>query len=379
MFYYIILTGECNRHCKYCGGSFKEDIVPYTLQYSIDDLERFLLQDPDRTITFYGGEPLLNIPAMLEIMDRIPAKYYCIQTNGTLLDQIPVEYLQKFHTMLISIDGRREVTDYYRQINETSMYQTVIDKSKWARKNKFKGDLIARMTVSIRSNIYEEVTHLLMVKDQFDKQLFNHVHWQLDVLWGTEGILWSNTNSLKGIDWSVFDRWAENYNLGISRLAETWVQKMARDGVILGIAPFLKVMDDLLNDRATTIRCGSGRELFSINPHGFITACPIAHEKNFHVGDIWSVSPEEIKDSLLIGDPCTSCDVFKICGGRCLYANKTMFWGEQGFKRVCKTVKHFINVLQGIKPTVESLISKGVISKESFAYPTFNNGCEIIP
>ncbi|MHA1799778.1 MAG: TIGR04084 family radical SAM/SPASM domain-containing protein [Candidatus Helarchaeota archaeon] len=379
MYYHLVLTGKCNLHCKYCGGSFDENFVPYELQYSIEDLEKFLLQDPNRSIAFYGGEPLLNIPKMLEIIDRIPADYYSIQTNGVFLQQIPIKYLQKFHTVLVSIDGRPEITDYYRQIGKKSIYQTVIDNSKWLRQNGFNGDLIARMAVSIKSDIYEEVTHLLFIKDQYNKQLFNHVHWQLDVLWGTEGILWSNTNSIKGIDWSVFDQWVdENYNPGISKLSELWVKNMEK-GKVLGIVPFLSVMNDLLNDRSTNIRCGSGKDFFSINPHGFITACPIAHEKDFQVGDIWSQTPKEIENSMPIEGPCKSCEILNICGGRCLYANRTMYWGEEGFKRVCKTVKYFINVLLEIKPRIENLISRGIISKKDFNYPEFNNGCEIIP
>jgi len=379
MYYHLLLTGECNLHCKYCGGSFNENEVPFEIQYSIDELKTFLMQDPERSIAFYGGEPLLNIPKMLEIMDEIPAKYYSIQTNATLLDQIPVEYLSKFHTILVSIDGRPEITDYYRQIRKESIYQTIIKNSKWLRANGFKGDLIARMAVSIKSDIYEEVSHLLTVKDQFDSSLFDHVHWQLDVQWGTEGILWSKNRSIKEIDWTLFDNWVlQNYNPGITKLSELWVQNLEQ-GKILGIVPFLNVMNDLLNDRPTTIRCGSGQDCFAINPNGFITSCPIAHGEGFKVGDIRINSPKEILNSMPIGEPCTSCDVLKICGGRCLYGNKTKYWGIEGFNRICKTVKYFIKALQKIKPKIKDLLSKKVISLDDLAYPEFNNGCEIIP
>ena len=379
MFYHIILTGECNLHCKYCGGSFNPNDVPFKLQYSIEDLKKFLMQDPDRSIAFYGGEPLLNIPSMLEIMDHIPATYYSIQTNGVLIKQIPKKYLKKFHTILVSIDGRPEITDYYRQIDERSIYQTVVDNSRWLRENGFKGDLIARMAVSHRSDIYKEVTHLLNLKDQFDNILFNHIHWQLDVLWGTEGILWSDTKSIKKINWDFFDKWVkEKYNPGVSKLSKAWVLGM-RDGKILGIVPFLNVMQDLLNGNLSNIRCGSGYEFFAINPHGFITSCPIAYTDDFRVGDIWNNSPESIFNSMPLTEPCLSCDVKNICGGRCLYANKTRFWGDDGYNRVCETVKYFIDVLKRVKPEIEDLISKKIISAQDFAYPAFNNGCEIIP
>ena len=379
MYYHVLLTGECNLHCKYCGGSFNEKEVPFELQYSIDELKHFLMQDPERSIAFYGGEPLLNIPKMLEIMNEIPAKYYSIQTNGILLDQIPVEYLSKFHTILVSIDGRPEITDYYRKIGKESIYETVLNNAKWLRKNGFKGDLIARMAVSIKSDIFQEVTHLLSIKENQNKLLFDHVHWQLDVQWGTEGILWSKTRSIKKIDWTNFDNWVVKiYNPGIKKLAEFWLNNLEK-GKILGIVPFITVMNDLLNDRSTVIRCGSGQDCFAINPNGSITSCPIAHGDGFKVGNIRINSPKEILNSMPVGGPCTSCEVFNTCGGRCLYANKTKFWGKLGFEKVCNTVKHFITVLKDIKPKIQELIKNSTIKRKDLAYPVFNNGCEIIP
>ena len=138
-------------------------------------------------------------------------------------------------------------------------------------------------------------------------------------------------------------------------------------------------MNDLLNHNSTTIRCGSGRDCFAINPNGSITSCPIAHGEDFIVGDIFVNSPREILNSMPVGEPCISCEILNSCGGRCLYANKTKFWGKIGFDKVCNTVKHFFRVLEDIKPRIKELITKGIIKHEDFKYPVFNNGCEIIP
>lgn len=377
MDYHVVLTGKCNLNCRYCGGSFLPQDVPFDLQYSLEDLEQFMLKDPERSIAFYGGEPLLNLEPMLKIMDQIPAKYFSIQTNGTMLKEIPLNYLAKFHTILISIDGRKEVTDTNRSHGE-SIYQIVVDNSRWIKENGFTGDLIARMAVTNNADIYKEVTHLLSIKDNQGKQLFDHIHWQLDVLWGTDDILWSPTGSIKEMDWSIFDEWvSKNYNPGITKLVDLWVEKMEK-GKVLGIAPFLTVMDDLLAERKTSMRCGSGVDCFAINPHGFISSCPIAYEEEFKVGDLAS-EPEKLRNSMLVDEPCLSCDVYDLCGGRCLHANKTMYWGKEGFERVCGTVKHFINELKRVQSKVQEMINEGIIQEDDFAYPEFNNGCEIIP
>jgi len=59
--------------------------------------------------------------------------------------------------------------------------------------------------------------------------------------------------------------------------------------------------------------------------------------------------------------------------------NKQRLWGQEGFDKVCDTVKHMISVLQAETPTVRQLMKSRVISVDRFVYPGFNNGCEIIP
>ncbi|MHA1305327.1 MAG: putative peptide-modifying radical SAM/SPASM domain-containing protein, partial [Candidatus Heimdallarchaeaceae archaeon] len=83
--------------------------------------------------------------------------------------------------------------------------------------------------------------------------------------------------------------------------------------------------------------------------------------------------------SVTIDEPCLSCEVYNLCGGRCLFANKTKLWGEEGFAEVCKTVKHLINELKKIKKEVLELIDNGIIEKSDFDYPAYNNTTEIIP
>lgn len=82
---------------------------------------------------------------------------------------------------------------------------------------------------------------------------------------------------------------------------------------------------------------------------------------------------------MMVKDPCPSCEVYDICGGRCLFVNKQRLWGQEGFDKVCDTVKHMISALQTETSTVRQLMKSGVISVDSFIYPEFNNGCEIIP
>jgi putative peptide-modifying radical SAM enzyme len=220
------------------------------------------------------------------------------------------------------------------------------------------------MAVSQQSDIYRDVHHLLNLTNP----KFDHVHWQLNVIWDAED------------NWRDFDGWvAESYNPGITRLVNDWVKAIAH-GNVEGIVPFLPVAYSLLTGKASRLRCGSGLDTFAIHVDGSIGICPISPDWPFSiVGDIWTTDPNQLEDSMTVNEPCPSCDEFAVCGGRCLFANKERLWGEDGFHRVCGTVRHLIETLRAAMPHVKELIEKGIINEEDFNYPEFNNGCEIIP
>ncbi len=84
MFFHVILTSNCNLQCKYCFGEslddfdedFGDDIevdynLPRQISYDIKELAKFCEKDPDCVLTFYGGEPLLALDKIRQIMDNV--------------------------------------------------------------------------------------------------------------------------------------------------------------------------------------------------------------------------------------------------------------------------------------------------------------------
>ena len=373
MLYFIQTTTLCNLNCLYCGNMDSVEFLlnggeysldPPNISYRLEDLKKFISMDPNPIIAFYGGEPLLRVDLVKKIMDFIPAKKYILQTNGLLLKRLEPKYIKRFDTILVSIDGRREVTDYYRG---RGVYDLVLENVRYVREVGFSGDLIARMAVSEKTDIYLDVKHLV----ELDDPKFDHVHWQLDALWDTP----------PARRYKNFGEWVDKvYNPGISKLVKYWLDGMEKDGVVLGIVPFLGIMKTLLFNRREYLRCGAGIDAFTITTSGRIIACPIAPEFEFNwLGDIYSVDPKELPWRVRVGEPCTSCEIYHICGGRCLFANKTMLWGLDGFKKVCETVKHLVSELIKAKQKIVKLIEDGVVSLEDFDYPKYNNTTEIIP
>ena len=110
----LILTGRCQLNCRYCGGSIDESIMPPEISYDMKELVDFINSLKRVSIAFYGGEPLLRMDLIKKIMDEVDAEHFILQTNGLMLSKLEREYIQKFSTILVSIDGRKSVTEYYR-------------------------------------------------------------------------------------------------------------------------------------------------------------------------------------------------------------------------------------------------------------------------
>ena len=154
MFFHVILTTECNLQCKYCFGEtlddFDEDFadsnvdyaLPKKASYDFKVLKTFCEKDPECVLTFYGGEPLLCVSEVRQIMDSVKPKHYMIQTNGLFLDRLEPEYVNRFHTILVSIDGDEDLTDHYRG---KGTFRKVIDNLKLIKQNGYKGELIASL------------------------------------------------------------------------------------------------------------------------------------------------------------------------------------------------------------------------------------------
>ena len=104
----------------------------------------------------------------------------------------------------------------------------------------------------------------------------------------------------------------------------------------------------------------------------------MAGMKDFYLGNIRETDPESLRDAVFVCEPCTGCGIYSVCGGRCLYANATKLWGDQGFTQVCGSVRNMVDALREVLPEVESLADEGKVRPEDFAYMKYNS-CEIIP
>jgi putative peptide-modifying radical SAM enzyme len=373
MNYYVTLTTNCNLKCRYCYGKSCDDFgsdfheleidysVPSSLNYETDVLRRFLEKDDSPVLIFYGGEPLLELEKMKKIMNAVRSARFVVQTNGLHLDKVGSDYLNRFDSIFVSLDGDETLTDYYRG---RGIFRRVMNNLKTIREGGFEGEVVARMTVAENTEIDKQVLALIN-----SRPVISSVHWQLDALF------WQNDYAKRRfVDWTT-----NSYNPRLTRLVRTWIDHMRETGEVWRLYPFVGVMRSLLSGESTHLRCGAGWCVFNIQTDGNVTPCPVmAGLRNFYLGSIRNLRSRDLRNAVFVSEPCTSCEVFDVCGGRCLYANATKLWGTKGYGQVCDTVVNMIEALQTATSEVKSLLETGRVHLEDLDYPRYN-GAEIIP
>jgi uncharacterized protein len=324
---------------------------PNKFEIDVNKLKDFLSKDKEAVLIFYGGEPLLEIEKIKEIIDKINVPFR-MQTNGKLLNKLPINYIKKIDKILISLDGNETRTDYNRG---EGTHKQVMQNIEEIKKQGYKGELIARMTISF-ADIFDQVLNLVDAG-------FNSVHWQLDA-----GFYSHDFDD-------DFKKFVNSYNESISKLITYWISEM-ENGRVIKLYPFIAIINSLLKNEKTKLRCGAGQEGYAISTDGKIIACPIMNcIEEFKAGDL-SSNPKDLKKFEI--DCTQKCEVGDLCGGRCLYWREAKLWPKKGDDLICETIKHYINELKNKLPKVKSLISEGIISEKDFEYERYF-GPEIIP
>lgn len=127
------LTQNCNLRCKYCvysGGYYnrKHNNKRMDWETAKKALEFFIkhsVERPEKTISFYGGEPLLEFPLMKKCILWIEETYkeqsvsFNFTTNATLLNEEIIKFLDEHNIMLlISLDGPEQIHDQFRVFSD---------------------------------------------------------------------------------------------------------------------------------------------------------------------------------------------------------------------------------------------------------------------
>lgn len=140
------IAHDCQLRCKYCFASTGDfgkgrKLMSFeTARHAIDYLLENSGDRPNLEVDFFGGEPLMNFGVVKQTVEYArsrEAEYnkkfrFTITTNGLLLDDEKIEYINKeMHNVVLSIDGRKQVNDYFRVLpNGQGCYDMIVPKYK---------------------------------------------------------------------------------------------------------------------------------------------------------------------------------------------------------------------------------------------------------
>ncbi len=292
----LLTTLRCNLKCTYCSIAEGEVLGSQgNVTYSIDALDAFIqkhLHEREIYVTFYGGEPTLNQPYMREVMERYPGFRFQLQTNGTLLDDLPEHVLGKLSNILVSIDGGEKTTDGYRG---RGIYRQVV-KNMGKVRDRVDGTMTARVTWSNDDISFEEIDGLA--------QTFDYVYFQFVAgeAYTPEGI--------------------EKRKAVLRQLIEKFFSAEDR---LYPIIPIMgMVRNKALPSRAKELyagktQCRASTHILNIMPDGKVYPCPdLMHLPEMLQGDIvanWlQPSPLQPTESM----PCQQCAAYPWCRGNCM-------------------------------------------------------------
>ena len=300
------------------------------------------------------------IKKIIDSLEDIPIKFR-MQTNGILLDKLPIKYLNKISKMLISIDGCARITDKYRG---SGVYTRVINNLIEARRKGYKGEAVARMTISQNDpDVYKRVRHLSRL---INSKIFDSIHWQLDV-----GFYKEDYNKKK------VKKFFEIYNKSNLKLIRWWLKKI-KQGKVYKLYPYIGIAKPIIMGTDNCgLRCGAGHKGYTITTSGKIVHCPIMNSiKSFQAGGL-SSDPKTLKKFDCVYD-CGDCEVYGLCGGRCMYWRRAKLWPKEGNDMICDSIKKYIKEIQKNMVTIYKLILKNKIKAKDFDYEDYF-GPEIIP
>lgn len=171
------VTKNCNFKCRYClyASNSKierihtdEEMTWQTAQKSIDFLYEHSLDSNSISISFYGGEPLLNFKLINDVVRYVENKFFSknvsfsMTINGSLLNDKVIEFIVEHDFKIsISLDGDEETQNRHRKFLNSGdgTYESIIrniENLRQYNKNYFENN-VSFLPVVIDDENYDDV------------------------------------------------------------------------------------------------------------------------------------------------------------------------------------------------------------------------------
>lgn len=340
----LIMTNACNFKCKYCFcEQFTKEKNNLAMSYEIADLSilnsiKILKANNKKNlyISFFGGEPSLNLKVIQDILLKFKNHYlgidifYEYTSNGSIMSDNIASLFKKYNVVVtFSIDYLDKKTFSFRgNGNETF---------KWAQiENNIKLLKEKDVELEISSVLSEETMNkdFINLVDVLLKYNINRIY--LILSFGKEFYRKYSPNEISK---KVFEYYIYCLSKGIS-LEGYWNETFC-----------LIVDSERLKKQEAHKTCPSIGKMLSIEPSGTIFSCKTTNKILGNIFELEKVFKNEnyqyyAMRAYVNSEKCKGCEIQGFCSGNCTGANENNFGTIYEVDPLfCSTMKKIINFL----------------------------------
>ena len=315
----INITQICNLKCTYCAaggdGTYGDPVNRILIEKTLPQLKFFIDQlKPQNTfkISFVGGEPFLYPEAIKAIYDYVVERsvekqincQFMVTTNGTLMTDKAIELLKTMKiNITVSLDGEASMNDLVRpsKNGKSSTAQTLEGLQKLsAIKNHLAS--VGLAAVYSKENMKVKESYLYFRTLNVDWYEFNFSYNEHDQLVQNEFL--QQMQEVAELAWQFGQ--------------ETELRKIKTFNL------YFEIFD---NQRRIENFCGAGKSYLVIDAKNQLYTCPWeVGNKQEIVGSDQSLDYDQLSNyqkSLVELNNCQTCWARYVCGGGCMFINKT--------------------------------------------------------
>ncbi len=314
---------DCNLRCTYCyadGGTYGAVpclLAPETARKAV----RYLLDNSgDRenvTLIFFGGEPLMNMPAVKAATSEALAYgrtlgkqvHFSLTTNGTLLDPEIIDFLRVHRiSVAVSMDGPGDIHDRNRpDENGKGSY----------------GEIVSRLGPLLKDSPAPVAARVTLAPEQWHRvvEVFDHL---MGLGFHEVGIA-----PVSPVSKALMPTESQDAALleGFGELARRFVEH-ARNGQVMPFSNVLDLLGRIHLGQTKTVSCGAGLGYMAVDAKGGFFPCHrLTGDTAFCSGNLETgIDTDRVNsalDTLNEGreESCSKCWARTLCAGGCHYEN----------------------------------------------------------
>ncbi|WP_353892623.1 thioether cross-link-forming SCIFF peptide maturase [Proteinivorax hydrogeniformans] len=311
---------DCNMRCKYCfasSGNFggKSELMDLkTAKKAIDFLVEKSNPRKNCEVDFFGGEPLLNLDMLEELVKYIKEQEVIhdknirmtLTTNGLDLNEKAQEFLNENDiATVLSLDGREDVNNNMRKTDKGhKTYSTIVANYKsFLQKRQYQNYYLRGTFTKENLDFCEDVKHIVDLG-------FEEVSMEPVV----EERQTSYTLTEKDLNKVKDEYW---------KLTEFYLKK-EDENLPFNFFHFNINLDGGPCSAKRVSGCGAGVEYVAVAPNGDLYPChQFVGDESFKVGDVYnkeidsSIADTFFNTTMFTKDACRTCWSRYFCGGGC--------------------------------------------------------------